>query len=205
VITDDDSDFRKNWLNRIRLAAVVKPKTAQTANFVLSLGIEMLMDRINPYLMRADDQAADQFLSMMSRILDLGVNNEMFCAAFLGVSKGDKVSDEDNAKLEAMVGDAMYSEMINAMNAVARVGKDSKPWLPSDTVAEELMVELITMMMDRHGSESVQALIRFEDPTAPPAQRCKVMSQMFTSMQSMPLEKRANLSRWLFGKAGNKQ
>ena len=44
IATEDNPNFRRDWLNRLRLYSAIKPKTAQTPNFVLSISGEILLD-----------------------------------------------------------------------------------------------------------------------------------------------------------------
>lgn len=199
IAAAEDPNFRKNWLNRLRVAAAVKPMTAGTPNFVLSLGGEIVLDKIGPYLRRSDDDSAIAFMAVLTKILSAGSTDESICRTFLNAADNKAVSDGDNQRLESLLGPAFYDEMAVALGQVMRTGKSGRErTLPKDE-SDAAILEMVTVMMDRYGRESAAGLAAFNDKSTPPLQKCTTMAQMMASIAAMKKSDQAGLIRTLFG------
>ncbi|HWR95392.1 MAG TPA: hypothetical protein VN248_01530 [Arenimonas sp.] len=199
IATAEDQNFRKNWLNRLRVAAAVKPLTAGTPNFVLSLGSEMLLDKIGPYLRRSDDDSSIAYMSVLTKIVNAGTTNESICRTFLEAADKKAVSDDENQRLESILGKALYDEMTVVFGQVMRTGRSGKERTLPKNESDAAILEMVTIMMDKYGKESAAGLAVFNDKSTPPMQKCTTMSQMMTSIADLKRPEQAGLIRTLFG------
>jgi iron-sulfur cluster repair protein YtfE (RIC family) len=201
IVTEQNTGFKKQWLTRTRLTSVLKPKTAGTENFVTSLGIELMMDEIEPHLLRSSDKAAISYFQSFLEIIKIGIDNEVVCRTFIKAADDAPVSDEDNAKVEASIGLDIYNRMLNSMAEVLVSAKDAEEKPLSEKRNEALMIELVGIMMEKGGPEAVRALGSFSDKNTPPMEKCKTMALMFESVGEMKEEDQADLVRDLLGKS----
>ena len=199
IAAAEDENFRKNGLNRLRVMSAVKPMTASTPNFVLSLGGEIVLDKIGPYLRRSDDDSAIAFMSVLTKILSVGSSDESICRTFLNSADNKAVSDGDNQRLESILGPAFYDEMAVALGSVMRTGRSGKERTLPKSESEAAIIEMVTIMMDKYGKESAASLAAFNDKSTPPLQKCTTMSQMMNSIAGLKKPDQAGLIRTLFG------
>jgi len=195
----DDAGFRKNWLTRLQLIAIIKPNTAKTGNFVLSIGSEMLLDKIDPYLSRTDDDTAVAFLQMLVKIFSEGAKDELVCRTFLSSSDNAIVSDADNERIENLFGPGFYEDMIVVIGNMMRTGKEAPPKMLSKSESDRVAMEMFGMMMETYGEDSVSKMQVLEDKKAPPMQKCNTMLQMLSSMAKLEKKDQAGLFRTLLG------
>ncbi len=198
----DDESFRKNWLTRLRLITITKPKTAKTQNFVLSIGSEMMLDKINPYLRRSDDDSAIAFMQILAKIFSVSTKDEMICKAFLDSADNAAVSDSDNERIESMLGPVFYNEMITVIGRVMRAGKTGPENVLSKSENERVIVEMLGKMMDAYGEDSVRRMQTLDDKTIPSLEKCNTMAQMLSSIGKLKKQDQAGLTRTLFGGDG---
>ncbi|MGH8050857.1 MAG: hypothetical protein ACREPB_09390 [Arenimonas sp.] len=199
IAIKDDESFRKNWLTRLQLAAISKPKTAKTPNFVLSLGSEMMLDNIDPYLSRADDDTAIAFMGVLTKIFALSVENESICKTFLDSADDLAVSDTDNERIESELGPVFYEEMIAVIGRVMRSGKTGPKNVLAKNESERVITEMLGVMMEDYGVESVMKMQSLDDKSIPPIEKCTTMTQMLSSITKLKGTDQAGLIRTIFG------
>lgn len=198
----DDKDFRKNWITRLRLVAITKPKTAATPNFVMSIGSEMMLDGINPYLRRADDDSAIAFMQILVKIFDAGIKDEVICKAFLDSSDNVDVSDSDNERIESLLGPLFYNEMIVAVGTVMRAGTSGPENVLSESENKRVIVEMLGVMAKTYGNDSVDRMQTLEDKKVPAPEKCNTMTQMLNSIAKLKKQDQAGLIRTIFSGDG---
>lgn len=194
----DDPEFRKAWLTRLRLVAITKPKTAKTGNFVLSIGSEMMLDRINPYLRRSDDDSAIAFMQILAKIFSVSTKDEVICKVFLDSANDENVSDSDNERIENLFGPSFYEEMIAAIGGVMRAGKSGPEKILSESENERVIVAMFGVMMDTYGEDSVARMQTLDDKKVPSLEKCNTMMQMLDSISKLNKQDQAGLTRTLF-------
>lgn len=202
IATEDNPNFRHDWLNRLRLYSVVKPKTAQTANFALSVGGEILLGAISPYLRRSDDESAIAFMGVLARILSVGANDEATCKIFLSSNNKTPVNDADNAKLENMLGAKFYDEMMVSIGRVMRAGITGPERLLNADETQRTSIEVVNVMMAKYGKESALGLANFNNKSVPDIQKCRTMGQMLSAISELDKKAQAGFIRTIFGSNG---
>lgn len=190
-------------MTRLQLAGISKPKTAKTPNFVLSIGSEMMLDNIDPYLSRTDDDSAIAFMGVLAKIFALSVNNELICKTFLDSADDLAVSDADNERIENEFGPVFYEEMIATIGRVMRSGKTGPKNVLSKNESERIITEMLGVMMEEYGVESVMKMQSLDDKSVPPIEKCKTMTQMLNSITKLKTSDQAGLIRTIFGAEGD--
>ena len=203
IAAEADPAFQKNWLNRLRITGAIKPLTAATPNFTLSVGNELLLAKINPYVRRSDDDSTIAYLQALSKIVAKGVSDETLCKSFLNMADKSTMSDSDNARIEAAYGPALFDEMTIALGKVMRTGATGKERVLTQEQSEALIIELVTVMMDKYGKESAVRLVAFNKNDTPPLVKCETMKEMMTSIALLEKPQQAMLTRTLFASEGN--
>lgn len=199
IATEDNPNFRRDWLNRLRLYSAVKPKTAQTPNFVLSISGEILLDGINPYLRRSDDESAIAFMNILTQILSVGASDEQTCKTFLSSTNKTEVSDSDNAKLEATLGPKFYDQMMVTTGRVMRAGNTGPERVLDEAETQRVTIEMLNIMMAKYGKESAVGLANFNNKNVPDIQKCRTMVQMMGAIGELDSKSQGALIRTIFG------
>ncbi len=198
IYSEDNAKFSQVWLKKARDSAAENKVTAQVPTYVLSTGAEIIMDAINPYLLRSDDASASGYLKVLAKLIGMGAENEVVCRAFLKSDTEQGLSDAENAYLEASVGPKIYDDMMIAFGNVFRTGRSGPPKIPSTEDYDRYMGILIDGMLDKYGEKSLNELANIESPDMPPMAKCRTMTQLMNSMADMPLNQQAVMVRKMF-------
>lgn len=191
IAVQNDENFRKSWVTRLKLSAALKPKTAATPHFALSIGTEILLDGINPYLRRSDDDSVIAYMTIMTKIFSFGAKDELICRIFMGAADKKAVTDSENERVEKMLGPEFYEEMIVAIGRVMRAGKSAPEYSLAESESERIIIEMLGFMMDDYGQESVAKMQKLDDKNTANMVKCTTMMQMLNSMAK--LEKKTRL------------
>lgn len=199
IATEADPAFPKNWLNKLRITSATKPELAATPNFTLSVGDEILIGKINPYLRRSDDESTIAYFQVLSKLVAMGTTDETFCKSFLNMSDKSSISDSDNARMERAFGSAaIYEEITTALGKVMRSGKSGEERVLTKDESESLILEMATIMIDKYGKESVAGLAAFNEKDTPPIKKCATMAEMLAAIALLEKPQQASLIRTLF-------
>ena len=196
-IIKNDPAFRGRWETRVRLARAMKPKFAALPTFVQSVGVGLLMDEVDPYLARSSDDDAIAYAGLLFEMMEMGSQSAVMCrivtSSMGGSGELTKVDDADEAALEEQLRPGYHADMLAA---IARV--------LAETELTDMMMVVVTSMMDAHGDTVLTRLGQLEDPRAPAQQRCETMAWMFEAIRGLPVAARANVIRGMFTEEGRK-
>ena len=198
IYSEDNAQFAGAWLNKVRENAADQKATAQVPTYVLSAGAEILLDAINPYLLRSDDASASGYLKIMAKLISLGSEDEVVCKAFLKSDSEQGLNDAENAHLESTVGPKIYEDMLSAFGSVYRTGRTGLPKIPNTVEYDEYMQMLVIGMIEQHGEASLKALGEIDSPDIPAMQKCQSMTLLLNTMAAMPLNQQAVSVRKMF-------
>lgn len=200
IATEADSAFPKNWLNKLRITSATKPELAATPNYTLSVGDEILISKINPYLRRSDDESTIAYFQVLSKLVAIGTNDETICKSFLNMADKSSISDSENARMERAFGSAaIHEELTTALGKVMQSGKSGEERVLTKDESEPLILELVTIMIDKYGKESAAGLAAFNEKDTPPIKKCATMAEMLASIALLEKPQQASLVRTLFG------
>lgn len=198
IYSEDNPQFAGAWLKMVRESAADQKATAQVPTYVLGAGAEILLDAINPYLLRSDDASASGYLKIMAKLIRLGSEDEVVCKAFLQSDSKKGLSDTENAHLESTVGPKIYEDMMSAFGSVYRTGRTGLPKNPTPEQYDTYMQILIDGMFEQHGEESMKALANIDSPDMPAMKKCQSMTLLLNAMAAMPVNQQAVIVRKMF-------
>lgn len=207
-IIKNDPAFRGRWETRVRLARAMKPKFAALPTFVQSVGVGLLMDEVDPYLARSSDDDAIAYAGLLFEMMEMGSQSAVMCrivtSSMGGSGELTKVDDADEAALEEQLRPGYHADMLAAIARVLRADRQAPARVLAETELTDMMMVVVTSMMDAHGDTVLTRLGQLEDPRAPAQQRCETMAWMFEAIRGLPVAARANVIRGMFTEEGRK-
>lgn len=208
MLIEDNKDFKPAWLAEFERLKIRKPGKDLQA-LMLEAGANVAMGKIDPYLEKADDDAAGAYLLVYSDLMFLGARDENICSLFLdGINNKPEPKTLEDAKarqatindIEQKYFDVLIPKLLTGITGLVLSSRNGTAKVIDEKSQQEIMIEAITLMTEKHGMEALPRMLEMKDESIPKTRRCEVVAWLFEAIGGLPTEKRAMLARMTLGK-----
>lgn len=201
ILAEDNPGFREEWERRLRAELQLDAAVAHDPDASLQAGMALAIEAAKPYLMRADDAAANRFLSSLGKVIAEGGRDPETCLSYVEAGSKDPDSRGRRARVEARLGPLMREDLLRSIAVVVASGRNGEKRVLEREELPGAIQPVIQAMARRHGAGSLQGLGRVAGRPSPPAERCAAMARMLAAIEEQPEQRRAMLARTLFSGA----
>jgi hypothetical protein len=198
LLSQEQSGYEPLWRELLR-QQLITSKKRDSAHISQAIALALAIQYVPPYLRYADDSNINYYFQLQRQFLLQAQTDGRLCRLLLNTQS----SRIDQQGMSPWLLDKNYREYIptlqTAMNQL--ITPKLNPWarqLPAEQ-SQLFMRRSISQMANTYGPDSIILYEQMNNENASPAKRCLGLYQLYETINTQPLELRAQLIRSFFG------
>ena len=198
LLAQQQADFEPLWRELLRQQLITSKKRDGGA-ISQALALTMAIQYVPAYLAYADDVSINDYFQLQRKFLFQAQTDERLCRLLLNTQS----SRIDQQGMPPWLLEKNYRANIPTLQAALNklIVPKQNTWarqLPEEQ-SQLFMRRLISQMANTYGANSIPLYEQMNNENASPTNRCLSLTQLYETINTQPLELRAQLIRSFFG------
>lgn len=198
ILASQQKNFLPAWRELLRQQLIVG-NSRQAHNTSQAIALALALNSSNNFLLAADNERVNNYFQQQRLLLKLSQQDTQLCRILLNTpaQRADQTGstpwllDKNYRRYRADLQRAVTQLIISSENQLSR-------GLPEQQ-SQQFMKRIVSQMVNTYGPESLSRYELMSNENASPVTRCTGLHQLYETINTQPVELRAQLVRSFFG------
>jgi hypothetical protein len=198
ILAKQQKSFLPLWNELLRQQLIVgTSRNAHDTSQAIALGLALNM--VNYFLLTASNEHVNNYFQQQRLLLELSQQNPLLCRILLN----NAAQRADQTGTTPWLLDKRYLRYKPALQrAVTQLIAGSENQIPRsmpEEQSQQFMKRIVSQMVNTYGADSLKRYELMSNENANPETRCLGLHQLYETINTQPIELRAQLVRSFFG------